>query len=167
MTACALVSRFVRTTWRCCTQPGVLSVCADVIVQSARPVVAAATRRTSAALSFRTVLGDQYLKARIVSQWVPCRTKFKKRHGHTARPAQQTIQNLDCPAAFTHDAVNFGHAGCDFRPAKGVFALWQPCGGALRLSQRGILLSEIGEHFRALKTHLCRSWPVVQLRSHD
>jgi hypothetical protein len=34
---------------------------------------AAATRKTSAVLSFRTVLVDQSLKTRIASQWIPNR----------------------------------------------------------------------------------------------
>src|SRR5213082_2944453 len=147
MTACALVSRFVRTAWRCCTRPAVLSICADVIVQSARPVVAAATRRTSAALSFRTVLIDQYLKARIVAQGVPNGIYFQILHGDTARSAQQSIQNFDRATVVAENCVDFGYPARNFRAAKSVFAFRKQFGRVLRFSQRGIFFFEISEYF--------------------
>src|SRR5881392_815107 len=138
MTACALVSRFVRTACRCCTPSGLLSICADAIVQSVRPVVAAATRKTSATLSFRTVLVDQYLKARIVAQGVPNGIYFQILHGDTARAAQQSIQNFDRATVVAENCVDFGHPARNFRAAKSVLAFRKQFGGALRFSQRGI-----------------------------
>src|SRR5438552_18385136 len=106
MTACALVSRFVRTACRCCTPSGLLSSCADVIAQSARPVVAAATRKTSATLSFRTVLLDQRLKTRIVSQRVPNRIYFQTLHSDTARSTQQSVQDFNRATVVAKNGVN-------------------------------------------------------------
>src|SRR5438477_7421417 len=122
MTACALVSRFVRTACRCCTRPAVLSICADVIAQSARPVVAAATRKTSATLSFRTVLLDQRLKTRIVSQRVPNRIYFQTLHSDTTRSTQQSVQDFNRATVVAKNGVNLGDPARNFRAAKSVFA---------------------------------------------
>ena len=70
---------------------------------------AAATRKTSAALSFRTVLLDQRLKTRIVSQWVPNRIYFQTLDRDSAWSAQQPVQNFNRLTAVAKNGVNLDH----------------------------------------------------------
>src|SRR6266446_2285483 len=76
-----------RTTYRC-SSPGAEegSVCAETTFHSA-PETAATSAKRIAALSFRTVLVDQSLKARIGAERVPDRIEFETRRGDAARPA--------------------------------------------------------------------------------
>ncbi len=106
---------------------------AERIVQFPCAVVATARKRT-ATLSFGTVFVQQSLKPWIVPQRVPNRIYFQILHGDTARPAQQSVQDFNRAIVVAKNGVNFGHAGRDFRPAKGVFSLRKQFGGAPRFS---------------------------------
>src|ERR1700688_4557345 len=78
------VSEFSRRTCRCCSPELDASLCAETIVQpaSADP---AARKKMIAALSFRTVLIDQSLEARIFSQRVPDRIEFQEGYANSGR----------------------------------------------------------------------------------
>src|SRR5437660_365632 len=87
--AASPVSESLRSTCRY-TRLGAeeISLLADRTRHSADAICAVATRkRRSAALSFRTVLVDQSLKARVFAQPVPRRTEFEKWHGDGTWPA--------------------------------------------------------------------------------
>src|SRR6266852_1302865 len=148
------VAESSRTTYRC-SSPGAEedSVCAEITFHSARETVATSVKRI-AALSFRTVLVDQSLKARIGAERIPNRIYLKTLHGDSARSAQQSIQNFDYASVVAKNGVNFGHPSRNFRAAEGVLAFRLQFGRALRLRQRGVLFVEVGEHFCQLNVRL-------------
>src|SRR6266566_6369635 len=154
---------FSKTACRCTTPAPPGSKPVDRIAQSAWAVAAAARRRT-AALSFATVFVQQSLKTRIVSQRVPNWIYFQTLHGDSARSAQQSVQDFNRATVVAKNGVNFGHPSCNFRAAKGVFALRKQFGGAPSFSERGIFFSEIGENFRELNMDVCRIGTFFQLR---
>jgi hypothetical protein len=75
-------------------------------------------------LAFATVLVQQSLKTRFVSQRVPHWIYFETIDRNPARPAQQSLQNFDRVCIITQDCMNLGDRGRNFLPAKGVFAFW-------------------------------------------
>src|SRR5439155_332654 len=152
-TALSFALAFSKTTCRCAmpSRPGSESL--ERIVQSAC-AVAATARRSSAALRFATVFGQQSLKIRIVSQRVPNRIYFQTRHCDSTRPPQQSVQNCNRAIVVAENSVNFGHSNRNFRAAKRVLAFGKQFGCALCLGQREVFFAEVREHFRQLNVDL-------------
>src|SRR6266567_5807783 len=76
-----------------------------------------------APLAFATVIIQQFLKTRIVSQWVPNRIYFETLYRDPTRSVQQSLQNFDRVSVVAKDCMNLGHRSRNFLSAKGVFAL--------------------------------------------
>src|ERR1700730_16069810 len=115
----------------------------EIVFHSAR-ADAATRRKRNAALSFRTVLVEQSLEARIFADEIPNRIQLQTRDRDRTGSLQQMIQKRHGVAGVPEDRVNLRCRQDYFRPFESILALRTKCLGALNLSDGCILFAEPG-----------------------
>src|SRR5439155_7757945 len=72
------------------------------------------------ALTFRRVLVDQSLIARIFAERIPGWIKLEQRDGEIGRDCEQMIEQTKCFIGFSGPSINLGERSGSLRPIKGV-----------------------------------------------
>src|SRR5438093_12876903 len=92
----------------------------DATERTFQSACAAATtvKKRTKVLSFRTVLVDQTLKARIASQWMPHWIYFQSLCGDADWSAQQSLEYLDRALPLMQNRVNLRYASYNLRTSK-------------------------------------------------